>query len=332
MFKFSCVAAVALLLACHGAVLSQKKYSHGYIVTQQGDTIQGSVDYRQWTKNPDKINFKTSDGAEQVHTPLSIRAFAVEGDLYEGAIVDVTDDKLQENYAVPIFKDTVFLQTIVQGSKPLYQLRTQQDVLHLYIKTSKGFEWLIYDRYKTTRPDGHVVVAENKKYLGQLTLYLPGCPATSRKMERTSYQVNEVKQLIAGYYECNGERPAFAAEKAKFTVQFGVVGGVSISSVKFESNDFHYLTRPDFDSSTDPAGGLFINLVLPRNHGKWSIYNEFLYTSYELSGSYEGAARTTFPYQGWIYIREAEYPGAVQVPAGKILRLYQRRHFKRLDD
>ena len=47
----------ALLLA--GSCYSQSStYQKGFVVTNNGDTINGWIDYRQWDKNPDEIKFK----------------------------------------------------------------------------------------------------------------------------------------------------------------------------------------------------------------------------------------------------------------------------------
>lgn len=39
-----------------------------------------------------------------------------------------------------------------------------------------------------------------------------------------------------------------------------------------------------YDPSTNFSTGLFLDVILPRNHGKWSINNELLFSSYKVSG------------------------------------------------
>src|SRR6187549_1124270 len=84
-------------------VSAQVDYRPGYVVSSQGDTIQGSIDYRNWLQNPKTISFRPSaQGVEHTYKPLEIRAFGVAGDVYESAIVHVdvsptSVDELSEN-------------------------------------------------------------------------------------------------------------------------------------------------------------------------------------------------------------------------------------------
>ncbi len=48
-----------------------------------------------------------------------------------------------------------------------------------------------------------------------------------------------------------------------------------------------YLVDVNYPASANFAGGLFLEAILPRNQGKWSLYNELLFTSYRLAGRYD---------------------------------------------
>ena len=80
---------LCLLVSCSVA-FSQALYLPAIVVNQQGDTLKGQIDYRNWRVNPKTINFKkdVADGPGQVFTPLSIRYFEVLGkDAYRSAVV-----------------------------------------------------------------------------------------------------------------------------------------------------------------------------------------------------------------------------------------------------
>jgi len=42
-----------------------------------------------------------------------------------------------------------------------------------------------------------------------------------------------------------------------------------------------------FPSTTGVVGGIFLDVVIPRNDRKWSIYNELFYSSYTVNGSFQ---------------------------------------------
>jgi hypothetical protein len=52
----------------------------------------------------------------------------------------------------------------------------------------------------------------------------------------------------------------------------------------------------DYPLDVKPAAGIFFELTLPRNNGKWSLLTELLYTSFETSA-------TTTSYQTLEYYR-----------------------------
>jgi hypothetical protein len=47
------------------------------------------------------------------------------------------------------------------------------------------------------------------------------------------------------------------------------------------------MNNTEYSLSTDFSGGLFLNLVFPRNNRKWSLNNELLFTTYKVNGRYE---------------------------------------------
>jgi hypothetical protein len=112
-------------------VYSQQNFVPGYVVTVQGDTLKGSVDYRNWDKNPDKISFvlegKTTP---EQYSPLDIKSFKANDEVYVSAIVKSSasyrkpgnfGDETELKTAI----DTTFLQTLIQGDKSLYYLRNR---------------------------------------------------------------------------------------------------------------------------------------------------------------------------------------------------------------
>ncbi|MFZ4726623.1 MAG: hypothetical protein ACOYMD_14400, partial [Paludibacter sp.] len=60
--KTSCIKFISVIfaMAISLVVYSQENYVKGFIIKQNGDTLNGLVDYRNWSVNPKQIQFKKS--------------------------------------------------------------------------------------------------------------------------------------------------------------------------------------------------------------------------------------------------------------------------------
>lgn len=270
---------------------SQEKYLPGYVINLKGDTTIGLIDYRNWKVNPSRINFREKiDNNQIVYKPSDISEFKVKDEIYVSAVVDIEtslikDEQLSNDPAIHLKKDTVFLQTIIKGSKSLYYYYNY-DRDFFYIKSEADFQLLKYKRY-LKEAGGQSSVVQNKAYLGQLAVYLSGCPDVESKLNTTDYIERDINSLFSSYFKCTNGEILFKKEAEKISVNFGLLAGVSITSLEFHGSGHKYLLETDYNKSINPSGGLFCEFVLPRNQGKWSIYNELLYSAYNVNGSYE---------------------------------------------
>jgi hypothetical protein len=270
----------------------QEKYLPGYIVLPQGDTLHGFVDYRNWERTPNKIFFKKKISDDKsVHSPLDIREFGVLDEIYESAIIEtevspVNTSELQYNPELIIKRDTCFLQAMVKGVKSLYYYKNILGQEQFYIKQYSSFELLIHKKYLKDH-NGRSVIVENKKYVGQLTIYLNDCSAIQQKLNNTDYQKNSLENLFLAYYNCTKSEINFHKKTEKLSNAFGVIAGASWTSLAFHNNPyFSYLINAEYNNPINFTAGLFFEVILSRNNGKWSIGNELIITSYKVDGQY----------------------------------------------
>ena len=300
---------ILLAQTCFG----QQNYLPGYIVSLKGDTISGFVDYRNWEYNPDKIYFQNELGdAQALYTPTDINGFGVQDEIYVSAIVrtEISASKTNElSYSSEaIFAvDTTFLQTIISGPKSLFYYKIRHGKEQFYSRQDGVFDLLVYKRYLKKRPGGDAV-AENRKYLGQLALYLQDCPLVQSKLGNTRYGKEGLSKLFAFYYHCTGSTVKFQKETEKVTTEVGALIGATSSSLEFKSNSYAYLTDVDYPHSLNISAGLFFDVIFPRNAKKWSLYNELMYTSYQMEGRYdsftnENTYSTSYIKIGYSYIK-----------------------------
>lgn len=290
---------------------SQKNYLPGYIINIKNDTIHGFVDYKNWNINPNKINFKV----KKDHTPITyshnnINGFAVKDEIYVSAIVNLETSPIQTNLLqdypeLNIKLDTVFLQTLFNGSKSLYYHKSARGRDNFYIKRGDDFELLTYKKYTSL-----YIIKENKKYKGQLALYLNDCSSIRSKLTHTEYTQKSLGKLFQQYYDCSQEDIIFQKKKEKTHIDIGILAGVSLSKLKFksESATFNYLSDADFNQSTDFTSGIFVDVFFSRILKKWSINNELLYSQSKFEGRHhsfrnETGDVNTFTEFGYSYIK-----------------------------
>jgi len=184
---------------------SQQNYLSGYVVKNNGDTLSGFIDYRNWDINPDKVDYKSKLEEKPIQfKPTEILEFGVKNEIYVSGTVDIEISPidigmLEEDPQIHIQVNTVFLQTLVKGEKSLFYYKNQDRREYFYIKYNATLELLIYKRYIKQR-EGMRVIEENNKYLGQLALYLNDCSSIQAKFENTPYRQKNLINLFHYYF------------------------------------------------------------------------------------------------------------------------------------
>ncbi|PKP31199.1 MAG: hypothetical protein CVT99_09860 [Bacteroidetes bacterium HGW-Bacteroidetes-16] len=271
---------------------SQENYLPGYILPQTGDTLHGYIDYRNWDRNPDKISFRNKlSGEKHIYSPMDIEGFSVLDERYESAIVQsesspMSTGALEHDADLEFTIDTTFLQTMITGKKSLYFYMNNFGKEQFYIKQDSSYELLVYKRY-LREVDGVDGIGENKRFIGQLTIYLADCPKIQSKLNNTEYRKKSMENLFLYFYNCTNSEVNFQKKTEKISVEIGVLGGLTLTSLKFKGTNFDYLVNANYNQSVNFSTGIFFDVILSRNQAKWSIYNELTLTSYNVAGRVE---------------------------------------------
>lgn len=273
------------------ATYSQENLQPGYIIQKTGDTLKGLIDYRNWENNPTSISFTVSAAkVPDIYSPNMISSFFVNNEVYKSAVVKAEISSVQTNQLdfltqIRTRTDTAFVLVLVSGIKNLYYYSDKTGKQNFYIGKAPDFELLIYKKY-LKKSDRENIVIENKNFLGQVNLYLDNCESIKEKINNTTYSKKSLKTLFVTYYECIGAKINHQYEIEKLVVDFGAVAGVSLTNLilKSSGNDFESIANIDYSTSLKFSGGLFMDVILARNQRKWSIYNELLISSYNVTG------------------------------------------------
>jgi len=268
--------------------------------------LQGFVDYGNWQKNPEKIQFMRSiDGIKFTLYPMDIIGFSVLDETYKSAIVK-TELSLERTDLLTYNKDLktetvkVFLQAMIEGSKSLYHSVNKIGKEQFYIMQDTSFELLLYKKY-LKKQDGKSGIAENTRFKGQLAYYLQDCPTIQSKLTTLEYNKLDMERLFDYYYSNTQTEIDFQKKTEKIRPEFGILAGPSITTLNFTSDYLLYLENTNYGQSINYTAGLFLDLVIPRNKEKLSLCNELIYTSFSFNGE------TALPYKTTTYYTEFEY-------------------------
>jgi len=302
---------------------SQENYLSGYVILSGGDTIHGYIDYRNWRINPDKISFKKELSDNNIiYTPLSCKGFSVQDEKYESGIISTelsptNTSELNDNSELIIKTDTTFLQTIIQGKKSLYYFLNNSGKEQFYIKKDTAFELLVYKKYLKSRNQGKIII-ENKKYIGQLLIYLNDCPSIQSEINNLEYRRKSMQKLFHTYYECTKLTLDFEKKIEKVSTEFGVLAGFSFIP---ENNNSNASDKYHSEMSLNMTFGVSLNIILPRTQKRWSFYNELVFAPYNSDihqVSYkEENVYTITDYKGKIMMLKMNNNIRYQYPFGK---------------
>jgi len=268
-----------------------------------GKNLVGYIEYKDWDITPRSISFKENIDDKPIKLFVTeVREFRLDNQIYERAIVQVEYSSLNLNtlddsVRFKLRTDTVFLQTIFNGAKGLSYLKMQDGKELFYIKVDSTYTLLLYKKYRL-EVDQNSVIGINSRYKGQLAYYLSDCKTITANIDKTKYTQHSLYALFKEYYDCSSAEIMFQQQQRKTRLEFGAVAGVSITQFAFNSGAdiFIPLANTEYNASTNFSGGFSLDVIFPKNHERWSIYNELFFTSFKTSGYYN-EAKSDFLYK-----------------------------------
>lgn len=278
---------------------SQMNFSPAYIVPLNGDTLRGEIDFRNWKSSPDEITFREYETApERRFTPLDIKRFSVAGQIFISGVVEseispTTVESAGEGAKLKIQIDTTFLQILAEGKYALCYYKNSDRKEQFYILKDGKFELLIYKRFTFRDSKNELRTTENKKYLGQLTVFMKDCPSMSEDLKDLPYLSEQLEKAFIKYLDCindkiiyqyseNNAAKEYKASTRVFGLDAGILGGASYSTYDFTA--VSSLSSLKMDPSLNPTGGIFLDLTFPTLRRRWQLHNDLIYTSYNFKG------------------------------------------------
>jgi len=256
--------ATCLLLFIFITAFSQNNILPGYIVLPSKDTVRGSIDYRNWEKNPKQIRFSPSTSDFKSYTIDDIDAFGVTGmDYYRKATVTMDDNPVRisdvSTYTQELIqKQTVFLRILTEGKElTLYEFVNFKP--HYFIaKAGESPEEL---GYRLIKDDNTSTIATHNDFRIQLKKLVSVngnlSVEQSRKIDQLNYKEKDLVKFVSETNSSTSDKINFANTK-KVKPRLFAGGGIvfpnfgftatdpRLKSIKFK-NQFSYIVTGGFD-------------------------------------------------------------------------------------
>jgi hypothetical protein len=247
-------------------VFSQSDFRKGFIITNENDTINGFINYREGIKKHKVCEFKLSEDRKVTsYFPKDINGYKFLNDKYF-----VTKEFTFENNA----KKKVFFEILVQGKVTLYKY------LGDFFVEKYGEEYIKLTNEKTLVNKGSAIFYKySNRYIGILSYLLSDCKQLKEEINTLRFLEMELTDLIESYNNCiEGPSVSFKENKPWLKTSFGFLAGMNSSKISFKSNSprQEYLTS-DFDHSNDIMAGLFIDFLSPRINERISLHADLFY-------------------------------------------------------
>ncbi|WP_214072693.1 hypothetical protein [Mucilaginibacter sp. dw_454] len=276
---------------------AQSNFHKGYVVTLTGDTIKGSIDFKEWYRNPRQIKFK-ADGAPKVnqYNVLNSTGFGVTGyDRFQRFVVPIAQDKinlseLSHSIDTTVIIDTVFLKVVATGNHvSLYSYNDKKEELFIQ-QGNEPPKSLIRHFYLV----GEDRILTDARYVFQLQksakTYQPGDSKLFKDIERVRYDADDIAKLV---YRINGsagivKAPAISHLANRFYL------GAGINDASISTTEQNNLITDRAASSVLPAINVGYDIYLKNNIGKLIFRTElnFSGTKGDIDRTYTASSET----------------------------------------
>ncbi|MBI9068591.1 MAG: outer membrane beta-barrel protein [Salinivirgaceae bacterium] len=303
---------VFLFILSLSNAVAQSNFIEGYYIDSNEDTITGLINYQNWDKNPEEINFKANVESHQIALkPNEIKGFNINNLIYKAATIEIERspiklEALNKNPEFDIIERTVFLQILFEGENNLYRYKDEFHKLNLYIGDISNPSLLLYKKYikffdKTSpyfKSDQYThgdLVLEEKTYIGQLLNIFNQDQGYITKIQKTEYSEREILHLFIDFQKEKKIIPNYIIPKSKNRVNFSVISAVVLTDIHFNSSltGLYYYEDVNFKTESSYVPGIALDIQLSKNRKNWIFRNELLYASYNLSGSFSNFANHT---------------------------------------
>lgn len=251
-----------LLLCLHSSAYGQTNPQPGYIITNENDTIRGTIDYLTDFHNMHNCLFK-ADGEEtfRKYKPGDISGYR----LANNGIFYVT-----RTFTLGEAEETIFAEYLLQGGVSLYYARDTHTQYYFWVDEEGKVARMAIDGERSNVPSNNQLLRKTR--IMEVSQLLGKSSDAQQRLWKTNYSASDLTDLTREYDEtfCTeaGECVQFkfdAKKKYGVKVRLRVEAGVAFNTVRNK----HYTGDNWIETScTYPYIGVGADLCVPRfsNH------------------------------------------------------------------
>jgi len=294
--RFSLRAIIFLCVTIHFSTLTyaQVNFVNAFVVTHNGDTLQGSIDYKAWDRNPTSITFKVHNSEDtQQYEATDIASFSVENDVYvsKTVAIDISPENVNDmsyDTKANMHTQTSFLRLAISGDKNLYYLIDKEFKQHFLLEAGDTTLALLNTKSLQDTRKGDVLMS-SEKYKQQLNYFFRNCESIEKDLESLKYTLKALKAFVQTYNNCATPAPVIYVPDDGVTFQVEALAGISFSSLTLTYFPvLPYNISDNFTQNSPPffSGGLGFNIILPRNLNSWAVTNELQFKGYNNNATF----------------------------------------------
>jgi hypothetical protein len=189
--------------------LSQSNYRAAYAVKNNGDTLRGYMNYREWRETPKSIDFKREQGSKEIIelNPKDVKYISFKGlDSYVSYTGPLSIDKnsypnLLNRLDTSVTNDVVFLKVIIPGEKVALFINADEIKSRLFIKEAGALpQELKYHQYYNEAGDKVLFLNVFRKQLAYLINKYSQSPQNAKMYEllQGEYNLGTVEKIVLG--------------------------------------------------------------------------------------------------------------------------------------
>ncbi|NDV77531.1 hypothetical protein [Dysgonomonas sp. 511] len=269
-------------------VVNSQNYKEGYILSNNGDTIKGIIDYKADKTNAKVCYFKTKPGAEtQSFHPEEIAGYRIWNEKDKETYYTSKEINIDGN------SQLVFVEYLLQGVMNLYFYPSEKQ--NYYILEEDGVATYVTKQADVLdKKDGKEFYRKDVKYRGILAYLFKDTPAVAEMAGKIDFNHKSMINLVKKYHDttcATGEAcVVFLGDgnkrKAKFKFSLYAGANYLLSSEIF----IWYNSDMNFDmTKVNPLVGGQVVLYAPRISQSVGVVLDASFS--KLKGSFDGYAR-----------------------------------------
>lgn len=260
-----------LFLCCFMGIQAQTNFLPGYIITNEGDTLKGLIDYRSDARNAHKCEFKkNSEAPLQEFLPFSIQGYRFNDGKYY-----VPREVTLDGQPTPLF-----LEYLVDGIADLY-FYGDGTSYHYFMEKTDGKLFELSNEKKEINVDGKIYLKDSKLYIGALKYAFADAKQLFPQINTVKLDHQSLINITKKYHDqvCD-DYQCIVYEKQLPAVKFKLGASVGLNSSVLHFKDTELFELLSFERTATPAIEILLNTTLPRASEK---------LSFQLSGEFSKA-------------------------------------------